>query len=55
MAEELARRFGLPSWRFTNSGTESTMAAIRIARVYTRRDDVVKIFGAYHGHHDFTR
>ena len=52
VAEELARRFGLPSWRFTNSGTESTMDAIRIARAYTGRDDVVKIFGAYHGHHD---
>jgi glutamate-1-semialdehyde 2,1-aminomutase len=52
VAEELARRFGLPRWRFTNSGTESTMSAIRIARAYTGRDDVVKIFGAYHGHHD---
>jgi glutamate-1-semialdehyde 2,1-aminomutase len=52
VAEELARRFGLPSWRFTNSGTESTMDAIRIARAYTGRDDIVKIFGAYHGHHD---
>jgi glutamate-1-semialdehyde 2,1-aminomutase len=52
VAEELARRFGLPSWRFTNSGTESTMDAIRIARAWTGRDDVVKIFGAYHGHHD---
>jgi glutamate-1-semialdehyde 2,1-aminomutase len=42
----------LPRWRFTNSGTESTMSAIRIARAWTGRDDVVKIFGAYHGHHD---
>jgi glutamate-1-semialdehyde 2,1-aminomutase len=52
VAEELARRFGLPSWRFTNSGTESTMDAIRIARAWTGRDDIVKIFGAYNGHHD---
>ena len=52
VSEELARRFGLPSWRFTNSGTESTMDAIRIARAYTGRDDIVKVFGAYHGHHD---
>jgi len=52
VAEELARRFGLERWRFTNSGTESTMAAIRIARAVTRRDDVLKVFGAYHGHHD---
>ena len=52
VSEELARRFGLPGWRFTNSGTESTMDAIRIARAYTGRDDIAKVFGAYHGHHD---
>jgi glutamate-1-semialdehyde 2,1-aminomutase len=52
VAEQLANRFELPRWRFTNSGTESTMSAIRIARALTGRDDVVKIFGAYHGHHD---
>ena len=52
VAEELERRFGLPRWRFTNSGTESTMGAIRIARALTGREDVVKVFGAYHGHHD---
>jgi glutamate-1-semialdehyde 2,1-aminomutase len=52
VAEELARRFGLPRWRFVNSGTEATMDAIRIARAATGRDVVVKIFGSYHGHHD---
>jgi glutamate-1-semialdehyde 2,1-aminomutase len=52
VAEELARRFGLPSWQFTNSGTEATMDAVRIARAYTGRDDIVKIAGGYHGHHD---
>ncbi len=52
VAEELARRFRLPSWRFTNSGSESTMDAIRIARARTKRDTVVKMFGSYHGHHD---
>jgi glutamate-1-semialdehyde 2,1-aminomutase len=52
VAEELERRFVLPRWRFTNSGTESTMSAIRLARALTGRDDVVKVFGAYHGHHD---
>jgi glutamate-1-semialdehyde 2,1-aminomutase len=52
VAEELARRWGLPRWRFTNSGTESTMSAIRIARGLTGRTDVIKIFGSYHGHHD---
>ena len=35
VAEELARRFGLPRWRFTNSGTEANMAAIRLARALT--------------------
>jgi glutamate-1-semialdehyde 2,1-aminomutase len=52
VAEELARRWGLPKWRYTNSGSESTMDAIRIARGYTGRDTIVKIFGSYHGHHD---
>jgi glutamate-1-semialdehyde 2,1-aminomutase len=52
VAEELARRFRLPTWRYTNSGSESTMDAIRIARAYTGRDTVMKIFGSYHGHHD---
>ncbi len=52
VAEELHRRWNLPRWRFLNSGSEATMDAIRIARGYTGRDTVVKIFGSYHGHHD---
>lgn len=52
VGDELARRWELPKWRFTNSGSESTMDAIRIARAYTGRDTVMKIFGSYHGHHD---
>jgi glutamate-1-semialdehyde 2,1-aminomutase len=52
VGDELARRFGLPKWRYTNSGSESTMDAIRIARAYAKRDVVMKIFGSYHGHHD---
>jgi glutamate-1-semialdehyde 2,1-aminomutase len=52
VAEELQRRFRMPRWRYTNSGSESTMDAIRIARAYTGRDTVMKIFGSYHGHHD---
>jgi glutamate-1-semialdehyde 2,1-aminomutase len=54
VAEELARRFGFPRWRFTNSGTESNMAAIRLARTLTGREDVVKMAGSYHGHADIT-
>jgi glutamate-1-semialdehyde 2,1-aminomutase len=53
VAEELTRRFGLPRWRFVNSGSEATMDAIRIARARTGRDTIVKIFGSYHGHHDY--
>src|SRR4051812_30357000 len=52
VAEELARRWGLPKWRYTNSGSESTMDAIRIARGFTGREPILKIFGSYHGHHD---
>jgi len=53
VAEHLAERFRLPKWRYTNSGSESTMDAIRIARGFTGRDTIVKIFGSYHGHHDY--
>jgi glutamate-1-semialdehyde 2,1-aminomutase len=52
VAEELQRRFRLPRWRYTNSGSEATMDAIRIARAHAGRDTVMKIFGSYHGHHD---
>jgi glutamate-1-semialdehyde 2,1-aminomutase len=52
VGEELARRWGIDRWRYTNSGSESTMDAIRIARAYAKRDTVMKIFGSYHGHHD---
>jgi glutamate-1-semialdehyde 2,1-aminomutase len=52
VATELARRFGLPQWRFTNSGTESTMDAVHLARGTTGRDTILKIEGSYHGHHD---
>jgi glutamate-1-semialdehyde 2,1-aminomutase len=52
VAEELERRFGLPQWRFTNSGTESTMDAVHLARGATGRDVILKIEGSYHGHHD---
>jgi glutamate-1-semialdehyde 2,1-aminomutase len=52
VAEELKRRWGLPHWRFTNSGTESTMDAVHLARGATGRDVIVKIEGSYHGHHD---
>jgi glutamate-1-semialdehyde 2,1-aminomutase len=52
VAEELGRRFGLPLWRFCNSGTEATMDAVHLMRAVTGRSLIVKIEGCYHGHHD---
>jgi glutamate-1-semialdehyde 2,1-aminomutase len=52
VAEDLARRFGLPQWRFANSGTEATMDAVHLMRAITGRPKIVKVEGAYHGHHD---
>jgi glutamate-1-semialdehyde 2,1-aminomutase len=52
LAEEICRRFRLDQVRFTNSGTESTMSAVRVARAFTGRDGVAKIEGSYHGHAD---
>jgi len=52
VAEELAARFGLPLWRFVNSGTEATMDAVHLMRAFTGRDLIIKVEGCYHGHHD---
>jgi glutamate-1-semialdehyde 2,1-aminomutase len=52
VAEELARRFRLPLWRFANSGTEATMDAVHLMRAITGRPRIVKVEGCYHGHHD---
>ncbi|MFT4009853.1 MAG: aspartate aminotransferase family protein [Nocardioidaceae bacterium] len=52
VAEELARRWGLPQWRFGNSGTEATMDAIHLMRAATGKDVILKVEGCYHGHHD---
>ncbi|MEA1956444.1 MAG: glutamate-1-semialdehyde 2,1-aminomutase [Campylobacterota bacterium] len=38
--------------RFVSSGTEAVMSAIRLARGYTGRDDIIKFTGCYHGHSD---
>src|ERR1700728_2018580 len=51
-ATELASRFGLPQWRFANSGTEATMDAVHLMRAITGRDLIIKVEGCYHGHHD---
>ncbi len=50
-----AIRSAMPSMermRFTSSGTEAVMSALRLARAATGRDLVVKFAGAYHGHAD---
>jgi glutamate-1-semialdehyde 2,1-aminomutase len=52
VAAELAARFGLPRWRFANSGTEATMDAVHLMRSITGRDLIIKVEGGYHGHHD---
>ena len=42
----------IESVRMCSSGTEATMSAIRLARGYTGRDDILKFEGCYHGHSD---
>jgi glutamate-1-semialdehyde 2,1-aminomutase len=44
---------GLEMMRAVSSGTEATMAALRVARGFTGRDLIVKFEGCYHGHADF--
>ena len=53
LAEKLVDALpGLEMVRMVNSGTEATMAALRVARAATGRSRVVKFTGCYHGHHD---
>lgn len=50
LAEEIVRRVAtVEQLRFTNSGTEATMGATRIARAATGREIVIKTIGGYHG------
>ncbi|KNE04802.1 glutamate-1-semialdehyde aminotransferase [Helicobacter pylori] len=43
---------GLDKVRLVSSGTEATMSAIRLARAYSQKDDLIKFEGCYHGHSD---
>lgn len=53
LAEMIARRVpGCEMVRLTSSGTEAAMSAIRVARGYTKRDNILKFDGCYHGHSD---
>jgi glutamate-1-semialdehyde 2,1-aminomutase len=54
---ELAERISaaIPSMqmlRLVSSGTEATMSALRVARGFTKKRNIVKFQGCYHGHHD---
>ncbi len=54
LAEMLVRRVpSVESLRFTNSGTEATMNAVRLARAFTGRPRLAKFEGAFHGTHDW--
>src|SRR2546422_5843952 len=53
LAEAVKRRFpSIDLLRFVSSGTEATMSAVRVARGFTGRDEIVTFEGAYHGHAD---
>ena len=53
LAERIARHYpGIDRVRFTSSGTEATMSALRLARGATGRDRILKFSGCYHGHSD---
>lgn len=53
VAEQMCRMVpSLEMVRFTNSGTESTMHAIRLARGYTGKEKILKFEGHFHGNHD---
>jgi glutamate-1-semialdehyde 2,1-aminomutase len=54
LASNICRRIpAMEKLRFTNSGTEATMWAVRTARAFTNRDVIVKIDGGYHGTHEW--
>ncbi|MBN2825819.1 MAG: glutamate-1-semialdehyde 2,1-aminomutase, partial [Campylobacterales bacterium] len=53
LANEIVEMFdNVDKLRFVSSGTEAVMSAIRLARGFTGRDDIVKFTGCYHGHSD---
>ncbi|PAF52475.1 glutamate-1-semialdehyde 2,1-aminomutase [Helicobacter sp. 13S00477-4] len=53
LAKEIISLYeGIEKIRLVNSGTEATMSAIRLARAYSQKDDIIKFEGCYHGHSD---
>jgi glutamate-1-semialdehyde 2,1-aminomutase len=51
-AQMICQRFKIDQVRFTNSGTESTMYAVRVARSATDKMGILKVEGGYHGSYD---
>jgi glutamate-1-semialdehyde 2,1-aminomutase len=54
VAERIRELTGVDMVRLSNTGTEVTMHAIRIARAFTGREKILKFEGHYHGFHDYT-
>ena len=53
LAELVCNAFpGMDKVRFVNSGTEAVLSAIRLARAFTGKNQIVKFSGCYHGHSD---
>jgi glutamate-1-semialdehyde 2,1-aminomutase len=52
VAERICERFGMEKVRFSTTGLEATLHAVRFARAYTKRTYVLKFEGSYHGSHD---
>ena len=53
LAKKITQMYkSIESVRMVNSGTEATMSAIRLARGYTGKENVIKFNGCYHGHGD---
>ncbi len=53
LAERIVRLTGVDKVRLTNTGSEATMHALRIARAYTNREKFIKFEGQYHGQVDY--
>jgi glutamate-1-semialdehyde 2,1-aminomutase len=53
LAERFTRMTGMDKVRLSNTGTEATMHALRIARAYTGRERFIKFEGQYHGNYDY--
>lgn len=53
LAKEIITLYdGVEKVRMVSSGTEATMSAIRLARAYSGKDNILKFDGCYHGHSD---